>query len=560
VNRGAARGRVHRAPVPGPVTGRTPGALARFGPPALVAVVLVLVTIVRVRFAATPLERDEGEYAYAGQLILQGVPPYDLAYNMKFPGAYYAYALIMAVFGQSAAGIRLGLLVVNLATTLLVYGIARRLYGRLAAAVAAVAFSLLTLDRWVMGVFAHATHFVLLPALAGLYLLLAAPAQRRAASILTGGALLGLAVLVKQHAFTFLPLGALVVALGHDGRRTPARLRDVGLLVAGAIVPCALLGVLFLAQGVLGRFWSWTIDYARAYVSEVPLASFLPNFGRGFTTITRATGALWVVAGAGLVALWLGRWPRQAKWFLTLLLAAAFIAVCPGLYFREHYFILLLPAVAMLDGIACAGAARLLARGIGGAGARRLATAAFLVVAAVVAAGQRDFLFHMSPQGLSRSRYGRNPFLESVAIADTLRARTVPGDRIAVLGSEPEIYFYSRRRSATGYIYMYPLVEPQPFAARMQDEMMRQVEGAHPKYLVLVQVTTSWLPRTPAIRRIVEWANAYTGRCYDLVGVTDIVSLDETRSVWDADVAGYRPQSPNLIYVFRRKGDSPCTP
>jgi len=46
------------------------------------------------------VERDEGEYADAGQLILQGVPPYTLAYNMKFSGTYAAYAVIMAIFGQ----------------------------------------------------------------------------------------------------------------------------------------------------------------------------------------------------------------------------------------------------------------------------------------------------------------------------------------------------------------------------------------------------------------------------------------------------------------------------
>ena len=51
-----------------------------------------------------PLERDEGEYAYAGQLILQGIPPYELAWNMKFPGVYVAYAALMSVFGQIAGG------------------------------------------------------------------------------------------------------------------------------------------------------------------------------------------------------------------------------------------------------------------------------------------------------------------------------------------------------------------------------------------------------------------------------------------------------------------------
>ena len=38
--------------------------------------VLALVAVARLRLLAFPLERDEGEYAYAGQLILQGIPPY----------------------------------------------------------------------------------------------------------------------------------------------------------------------------------------------------------------------------------------------------------------------------------------------------------------------------------------------------------------------------------------------------------------------------------------------------------------------------------------------------
>ena len=71
-------------------------------------VVIAFLAIVRLRIASVALERDEGEYAYAGQLILQGVPPYRLVYNMKFPGVYYAYSVILALFGQTAWGIHAG--------------------------------------------------------------------------------------------------------------------------------------------------------------------------------------------------------------------------------------------------------------------------------------------------------------------------------------------------------------------------------------------------------------------------------------------------------------------
>src|SRR5690349_12980630 len=97
--------------------------------------------IIRFRIADVPLERDEGEYAYSGQLILQGLPPYTLAYNMKFPGTYYAYGLILATFGQTAWGIHAGLAVVNAVTIVLLYFLSLRVLGNArAATVSAIAY------------------------------------------------------------------------------------------------------------------------------------------------------------------------------------------------------------------------------------------------------------------------------------------------------------------------------------------------------------------------------------------------------------------------------------
>src|SRR5438105_13856412 len=93
----------------------------------IVALIVSLSLFVRLRLRDMPLERDEGEYAYAGQLMLQGIPPYKEAYNMKLPGTYAAYAVIMAVFGQSPAGIHLGLALVNAVSIILVFLLGRRL-------------------------------------------------------------------------------------------------------------------------------------------------------------------------------------------------------------------------------------------------------------------------------------------------------------------------------------------------------------------------------------------------------------------------------------------------
>jgi len=75
--------------------------------------ILMFVAAVRFRLRDMPLERDEGEYAYAGQLFLQGIPPGKLAYTIKLLGTYAAYAILMLLFKKSCSGIHLGFLLVN---------------------------------------------------------------------------------------------------------------------------------------------------------------------------------------------------------------------------------------------------------------------------------------------------------------------------------------------------------------------------------------------------------------------------------------------------------------
>ena len=79
----------------------------------LMLLAIVVVGLIRLRLAGIPLERDEGEYAYIGKMMLDGTAPYISAYNMKLPGTYFMYSLIMLVFGKSFMGIHLGLLIMN---------------------------------------------------------------------------------------------------------------------------------------------------------------------------------------------------------------------------------------------------------------------------------------------------------------------------------------------------------------------------------------------------------------------------------------------------------------
>lgn len=152
--------------------------------------------------------------------------------------------------------------------------------------------------------------------------------------------------------------------------------------------------------------------------------------------------------------------------------------------------------------------------------------------------------------------YGPNPFPESMEIAQYLKTHTTEQDRIVILGSEPQIYFYSQRHSATGYIYTYSLVEYHKYAREMQREMAEQIESARPKYVVLVDIQTSWLVREKSDLSILEWTTEYCQRHYRTVGVVDIVPEGRSPFYWDDEIKDYSPLSSYCVYVLERRTTS----
>jgi hypothetical protein len=510
---------------------------------------------VRVRLAGTPLERDEGEYAYAGQLILDGVPPYDLVYNMKFPGTYYAYALVMALFGQTEWAIRIGLLCLHLATAGVLFLLVRRLAGGLIAAITVCTFMLLALDRWTMGVFGHATHFVLLPAVASLLALDTGIRTGQAWQVVAAGLLAALAVSMKQHALFFALLTVALAVWPASPAVAPmsSRARRVMLVTAGLAAFAMLLAGGLAASGVLTRFWFWTVQDAAADVSEVPADKAVAELGFAVRYITQATAPIWYAAAAGAVLLFAVRWPVAIRRTIVAWFAAALLSILPGFYFRQHYFIMLLPVLALFVAIAHVSLDRILARFAGPAAARAMTLLAFIALGGTYVVTEATYLFRMGGGELSRSLYGTNPFVESPEIGRYLKARTSKEDRILVLGSEPQILFYADRRSATGYIYMYGLMEAQPYASRMQDEMMREVEAARPAYLVFAAVPTSWMAQPHSDKRVLSWANEYTARCYERVGIADVHPDAHPTLHWDTDASTYRATSSSQVLTFRRK-------
>jgi succinate-acetate transporter protein len=171
----------------------------------------------------------------------------------------------------------------------------------------------------------------------------------------------------------------------------------------GAAVPYGLTCLIFAAAGIFGNFWFWTVDYARAYTSQVQVEHAWAGFRTQAMDIGGSGLLIWMLKGLGLIFI---VWDRdaRARWvFVVLFVLFSFLAICPGFYFRPHYFVLILPAAALLAGIAISGMANALSKLHSRFLRYGLPGLAAIVCLTVAVYQQRDFLFQMSSAEACRS-------------------------------------------------------------------------------------------------------------------------------------------------------------
>jgi len=228
-------------------------------------------------------------------------------------------------------------------------------------------------------------------------------------------------------------------------------------------------------------------------------------------TIVGPNLIFWLLPWVGMLMMWWDeRLDANRRFLLSGLLLFSLAAMTVGFYFRQHYFILILPVLALLIAVGVSRSLILLRRDQ----SVELFLALIVVGATGVAAGavligNGAVWFTLSPIKAGESIYGTSLFQNTRELAAVIKKNTPPTARIAVIGSEPQIYFYSHRRSVTGHIYTYALMELHPYALRMQEEMIKQVEVAQPDYVVYVQNPYSWLAQPESEKKILNWWPQY---------------------------------------------------
>jgi hypothetical protein len=168
---------------------------------------------------------------------------------------------------------------------------------------------------------------------------------------------------------------------------------------------------------------------------------------------------------------------------------------------------------------------------------------------------QRQLFFQLTPLKASRLIYQDNPFLESQLVAQYIRDHSKPDAQVAVVGSEPQIYFYSNRHSATGYIYTYALMEAQPYASLMQKEMIKEIETAKPEFLVQVTYQYSWLRLQSSDLTIFHWVGHYVDQFYMPIAEIGRQSDGQIVSAFGADMLKISDSLQEAVMLYQRKPD-----
>jgi len=496
----------------------------------LLGFVVLFIIIARANMLSFPLERDEGEYAYMGKLILDGHVPYTIAYNMKYPGTYYMYAGIMAVFGKTVTGIHLGLLTVVVASVFLMFLISRHFVSKISAVIAAASFGIIGTSHGLLGQAAHATHFVTFFALLGIYFLLQTYKNEKykALKYLLSGVFFSFAFISKQSGLFFVFFGYTVIII-KDFMLKPLRIPWKNLLffTTGFITPVFLMFLTLLLSGLLEKFWFWTFTYLSIYGAQVQAFEIFDIFKQEISSImvgfsSKGYVVLWVIALIGILIIFKTKKTKEKQMILYLFLFS-FLTVIPGFYFRNHYFITMLPVIALLIGLFFDYFNQLFLEKFKNHSIFIFVSfLVFLIVAGHGVNANKDYLFNINKEIICKKLYTINPFVESMQIGKYIKQNSTQEDKIAIFGSEPQILFYADRYSATGYLYTYSLMENNSYANSMQMEMIKEIEQNKPKFFVFVNIGISWLQRNNSDLTIFTWAEDYIKKHYKIVGFMDI--------------------------------------
>jgi len=516
---------------------------------------LILLTTLafRLKLLQLPIDRDEGEFAYAGWRMLHGGIPYRDFYNMKMPGIYLFYALLFSVFGSTVQAIRIGLIFVNLINAFLVYRLTKKWSGMRTGIYASVCYLVFSLQVELQGTSTHAEYIAMLFVLSGFLIFSSGNSSRPLLRLFWSGVLLGTGFIVKQPALSFIMMGLVFLLIYKSKNENPRKgfVKSIFSFLSGALVPFLITTLLLSFAGAGKSFYLFAFQYAREYVSYLTVADGLNNFGIILSKAIVPNIFLWLLVPAGVVILFFG--VKKSGMETLLFFLFSFIAVSAGYYYRPHYFQFLIPAASMLSAAALVSGEKYLNRKNINSKLGYSFPYYYLLFAIVFYIFNKRPLFAVRSEDQAiREIYGQDFFNATKKVGEFIAANSSEDASVAIFGSEPEIWFYSKRKSASGYLYVYPLLERQRFALTMRQQFYDEIRKSEPGILVYTSNAGTWYAGEEVHSEMYDWYQQYRDSAFNRIGLINIPYDAPTTYDWSGDTT-VALVNENYIEICKRR-------
>src|SRR5213596_1802577 len=405
--------------------------------------IILLTVVIRLPSLLHPQPIDsEAMYSVVANEIVDGCRPYIDAVERKPPLLFWTYAAIFKVAGEfNWKALHFVALVWTLGAMAGLYVIGRELFDRNTGLIAALFYGIFQ-HWWTWKNLTFDGEMLMnLPIIWAWAIAFRRGSSRLRPELFAAGAFLGAAFLLKQPAaIAAVPLGIYLLLPSYRVSRSLTRTNSIiqaAMLTAGFFAALGLVTIVLWKQGILHDAFYWTIaDH------DVPHVFWHKGI---VTTVTFVAACLPLVIGAILACrdrdeIWAGKMAERRA--LLGLLAASVIGAAAGARFYEHYYIQLIPPLALL---AAPYYAQLWTRSMQPPHwlLRPSLTYAWLALTIVAFS-----ISHWLALAARREPKGTGRYLLEHA---------APNDRIFVWGHKARVYLEARRRPACRYILSFPL-------------------------------------------------------------------------------------------------------
>ena len=405
--------------------------------------IVVLTIAIRLPALVYPRPIDsEAMYSVVANEIVDGGRPYADAVERKPPLLFWTYAGIFEVAGEfNWKALHFVALLWTLCAMAGLYVIGRDLFDRNTGLIAALFYSLFQ-PWWTWKNLSFDSEMLMnLPIILAWAIAFRRSSSRLRSELFVAGALLGVAFMFKQPAaIAAVPLGIYLLLPSYRVSRSLTRINSIiqaTTLTLGFFAALGLVSIVLWKQGIVHDAFYWTIaDHDVPHVFwQKGIVNTLIFLG---TCLPLLFGA--IMACRDKSEIWTGKMAERTA--LLGLLAASAIGAAAGARFYPHYYVQLIPPLALL---AASYYARLWSRTIQPPHwlLRPRVTYAWLALTIIVFSIKH--WTGLAPRRVP-SEAGRYLFTHSD-----------PADRIFVWGQSPEIYAEAHRRPACRYITTFPL-------------------------------------------------------------------------------------------------------